>query len=364
MGKKAVKQYFNGVVLTITIILFIFTFIGLYGGEVTPVNHTLRALTTMALPIIILCNVLTLIYWAIRRSWIALVPLLPILCCINYMGTIFKLGGKPDSVKADFTVASYNVHYFNNDATGIVAMDVMSSLEKEGADVLCLQEFCNWASGDNRTIAERVVDTYPYSFVQKDMAIFSRYPIIEQKQIDFEMGYNSGMWADISVMNKKHTLRIFNVHMETTGINPTLQKAKNDGDIADSLGISAAATNANLRKDLLDNYTKNSAIRAGQAITVANEKRNSPHPCILCGDFNDVPYSFTYNTLLGDMKDGFCEAGHGFAATFRGAKGLFRIDYILHDKGIKSLDYYTTDHDFSDHRPVFSRLIFIDEKED
>ena len=70
--------------------------------------------------------------------------------------------------------------------------------------------------------------------------------------------------------------------------------------------------------------------RAGQAITVANEKCSSEKPCILCGDFNDVPYSFVYNTMLGNMVDGFKECGSGFMSTFRGKKPV-RIDYIFHD---------------------------------
>ncbi|MCQ2197434.1 MAG: endonuclease/exonuclease/phosphatase family protein [Bacteroidaceae bacterium] len=362
MGKKAVKQYFNGLAFAITIILFIFTFIGLYGGDATPVNHTLRALTTIALPFIIVCDVIFIIYWAIRRSWVALVPLLPILCSIKYLGTLYQMGSQPESVQANFTVASYNVHRFNNDATGIVAMDVMSTLQKEGADIICLQEFINSATGDQRTVTERVVDAYPYSAIVKDLAIFSRYPIKEQKHIEFEMGYNSGMWADV-VVDGKHTLRVFNVHMETTGINPTLHQAKLNGEMPDSLGLSAAATNSKLQRDLFENYTMNSAIRAGQAITVHNELEQSTHPTLLCGDFNDVPYSFTYHTLLGDMKDGFREAGHGFAATYRGAKGLFRIDYIFHGKGMKSLDYFTRDQDYSDHKPVYSRIEFVEEQE-
>ncbi len=358
MGKKAVKQYFNGIVLTITAILFIFTFIGLYGGNVTPAGHTLRALSTMALPLIILANFLVLIYWALHRSWLTAIPLIPILCSLNYIGTMFQFGGKPDNVTASFTIASYNVRSFNRDATGIVAMDVLNTLQKEGADILCLQEFDNTASGDQRTVIERFKDAYPYYALAHDMAILSRRPIKQDKEMPFELSNNGGMWADIQI-DDAHTIRVFNVHMETTGINSTLHQASNNGEINEDDNMTTIAiNNAAVRGDLIDNYTMNSAIRGGQAVTIANEKRNSPYPIVLCGDFNDVPYSYTYNTLLGELKDGFREGGHGYGSTFRGLKGVFRIDYIFHDQSMQSEDYYTVDQDYSDHDPVYSRISF------
>lgn len=93
--------------------------------------------------------------------------------------------------------------------------------------------------------------------------------------------------------------------------------------------------------------------RVGQAVTVANEKRMSDKPCILCGDFNDIPYSFVYNTMLGDMVDGFKECGSGgFMYTMRDKKKPVRIDYIFHDESLKGLTYYRGELSNSDHYPV------------
>ena len=76
---------------------------------------------------------------------------------------------------------------------------------------------------------------------------------------------------------------------------------------------------------------------------------------VICGDFNDVPYSYTYNTLLGDMVDGFKECGSGWMSTYRGSKSV-RIDYIFHDEGLEGVNYYTTPLTYSDHLPVFMQL--------
>ncbi|MDR3365824.1 MAG: hypothetical protein LBO71_02515, partial [Prevotellaceae bacterium] len=51
----------------------------------------------------------------------------------------------------------------------------------------------------------------------------------------------------------------------------------------------------------------------------------------------------------------FCEVGRGMPSTYRlSVVPFFRIDYILHDKMIKSLSYKVHDIDYSDHFPVSS----------
>ena len=155
MGKKAVKKYFSAVILTITIFLFVIILVGLYGGEVSPEGNTLRATATMLLPIFVALNLLTLLYWAIRRSWFVLIPLVSMACSYRYVGTILQFGSKPEDVKYDLAVATYNVHRFNRDATGIVSMEVVNTLQRQGADIICMQEFDNAASGDVRMVLEK-----------------------------------------------------------------------------------------------------------------------------------------------------------------------------------------------------------------
>ena len=182
---------------------------------------------------------------------------------------------------------------------------------------------------------------------REDMVIYSRYPITGKKTILFEDTNNSAMWADIDV--KGNDIRVFNVHLQTTGINGTLhQAAKLSSQHHD-------VTTNKLLDAIYGNYTWGLMFRSGQAITVANEKRESQLPVILCGDFNDVPYSFVYNTMLGDMVDGFKECGKGWMYTFRGKKAV-RIDYIFHDAALKGVEYYKSELTYSDHYPVFMKI--------
>ena len=103
------------------------------------------------------------------------------------------------------------------------------------------------------------------------------------------------------------------------------------------------------------NYTLGMIARSGQANVLAMDMRACEAPIIVCGDFNDVPYSYVYNTMLGDKVDGFTECGSGFMYTFRGKKAV-RIDYIFHDKGMEGLTYYKRELSYSDHYPVFMKI--------
>ena len=186
------------------------------------------------------------------------------------------------------------------------------------------------------------------AIARDDMAIFSRYRITGKKSMVFENTNNSAMWANINVNGKQ--VRIYNVHLETTGFNRTLHQA------AKLMNKGIKVENNAIINAIYGNYTLGMIVRAGQAHTVAMDMRDSNLPCIVCGDFNDVPYSYVYNVMMGEtMVDGFKECGKGFMSTYRGAKPV-RIDYILHDKRMTGFTYYTKDMSYSDHLPVFMAI--------
>jgi endonuclease/exonuclease/phosphatase family metal-dependent hydrolase len=334
--------------LVLQMIATVFTIVALFGGNVSPVGNSARAMLVYILPILIFLNILLLVYWIIRRKWLfALVPIITIACCIPYIGTIYQFRfGNGEKTQGGLKIATYNVAMFNRETSGFMAQDILAEMRRQKVDILCLQEY-NEISGDKKN-SNSYKEYFPYMAVgREDMVIYSRYPITGKKTILFEDTNNSAMWADIDV--KGNDIRVFNVHLQTTGINGTLhQAAKLSSQHHD-------VTTNKLLDAIYGNYTWGLMFRSGQAITVANEKRESQLPVILCGDFNDVPYSFVYNTMLGDMVDGFKECGKGWMYTFRGKKAV-RIDYIFHDAALKGVEYYKSELTYSDHYPVFMKI--------
>lgn len=351
MGKLAVQKYFSFMLLIITALLMIFTFIGLFGGNVNPAGNTARSLLVYALPILIIANAVMLLYWIIMRRWHwMLMPLITILCCIPYIGTLYQFGG-PDEVaekKSGLKIATYNVALFGREASGFMAQDILSEMKKQKVDILCFQEYSD-QSGDKKN-SDSYKDYFPYMVVgQSDMVIYSRYPIVRSKNIPFEMTNNSAMWVEVKVNDE--VIRVYNAHMETTGINSALHRAAKT-----QMNTGIEIENNVLLRALYGTYTIGMMARAGQANVLAMDMRESEVPIIVCGDFNDVPYSYVYNTMKGDLVDGFKECGSGWMYTFRGGKKNVRIDYIFHDKKYKGLTYYKKELTYSDHFPVFMKI--------
>ena len=350
MGKLAVQKYFSFMMLIITFLLMIFTFTGLFGGDVPPAGNTARAMLVYVLPLLIAANVVFLIYWLVlRRFHWACMPLITILCCIPYMGTLFQFGSQDEKADAQpgMKIASYNVAMFGRETSGFMAQDILSEMKKQKVDIACMQEYNDFA-GDKRN-SDSYKEYFPYMVVgNSDMVIYSRYPIVKSENIPFEMTNNSAMWAEIKYNDQVY--RVYNVHLETTGINGALHKAAKQ----EANGIEVP--NNAFMNYVYGKYTVGMIARSGQANQLAMNMRESEVPVIVCGDFNDVPYSYVYNTMLCDKIDGFKECGSGLMNTFRGGKKQVRIDYIFHDKSMEGISYYKKELSYSDHYPIFMRI--------
>ena len=84
--------------------------------------------------------------------------------------------------------------------------------------------------------------------------------------------------------------------------------------------------------------------------------QKSPYPIIVCGDFNDTPLSYAYNSIKGDLIDAFSNSGKGIGESFVDIPAL-RIDYILHDNKFNSTNYQKHTHIFSDHYALSCEII-------
>ena len=88
--------------------------------------------------------------------------------------------------------------------------------------------------------------------------------------------------------------------------------------------------------------------------------KDSPYPVLVCGDFNDVPWSYTYQQISNLATDAFVKSGKGFGNTFLvNHKIPFRIDYIFYDeKAFDTFDFTVRKVNYSDHFPILALLTF------
>ena len=127
-------------------------------------------------------------------------------------------------------VVTYNVHSFGNEITGFSAKEFAEMMNKEETDVLCFQEYRGNGDFTEQDLQNTYAKTFPYSFIPEGLsqAIYSRYPIRQSQTIEFPNTNNGAIWADLDV--KGMTIRIINVHMQTTSFDRMRSKAAQLGE--------------------------------------------------------------------------------------------------------------------------------------
>lgn len=332
-----------------------------------------------AFPVVLVINFAFLVLWLLLLNRFALVPAIAIFLSWNFLTSVFALNFTKKNEEKGLKVMTWNVKNFDlyNWSHNIETRSRMMDLIKtEKPDVLCLQEF--YTNNQLFHNLEYITDTlgYPYFYfppgfeqtkkprnklqktlwksgllVQKwGVATFSKYPITDTGMVSFTNALtNRCIYTDLSVEGKK--MRLYNVHFQS------IHLANEDYATIDSLEATQqtrwTAVKGIMRK-MKNAYTK----RALQAAAVRKNMNGYDGFKMLCGDFNDVPVSYTYNTVRDDLQDAFIEKGKGFGATFVKKFSIFRIDYMLYDKRITANSCKTIRQPLSDHYPVIATFSF------
>jgi endonuclease/exonuclease/phosphatase family metal-dependent hydrolase len=335
-----------------TVVSLFFCFLSIY---VSPAKVWLLAYFGLLFQIVSLFNILLLTVWAVRRKKLfAILHTIVFIPVFFFSGYFYKpfgneknVAASPDNIKLlSYNLQGFRIPYQKNTTQEIIA-DFINS---ENPDIICLQEFYTNSKVTEELFAS-LLSRYKYRSVfysvkrknsSYGVATFSRYPIKMTLEIPFENTANAAIYTDIDVNGK--TVRVYNVHLQSIKLNINNLFSGKHKRIDEIEEVSSRLKTAFIK-------------RAGQVDIMAKHIGVSPYPVIICGDFNDTPMSYTYNKIRGDRLDTFCEAGKGMSSTYRlSAVPFFRIDYILHDKIMKSLTYSVHKIDCSDHYPVSSTV--------
>jgi endonuclease/exonuclease/phosphatase family metal-dependent hydrolase len=288
----------------------------------------------------------------VRKRWTFLLPLVGILIGWQSFTTFFSMGFSSEAVVTkEIRLISYNVRYFNRynwNKDPETANKLIKMINNEHADIVCFQEFL---LGNTKHISassiKRKLKNFPYSYInkRKDLAIFSKYKILNTEEIKFDKGsHASAFYADVKFSSER--VRIFNCHLESNRFNTkdyefinNLKQNKEGQNIDAAMGITKRLRNA---------FKK----RALQADLLNKMITSSRHKTIICMDMNDTPVSYVYRNTRGELEDAFLSKGSGIGTTYVGDFPSFRIDYIFHDNRIECVSYKTKKVKFSDHYPL------------
>lgn len=339
--KKAIRNTF----FVITLICYLSVFF-------SPDLFWLFGFISLAIPLILAIHFILLILNIPRIRKAFFFHLAALIVGLAFIKASYSISTNDKNGK--LKVLSYNVRVFNNysnlrNENYISSKKMIGWSVENDAQIKCFQEYYNNDKSDIFNVRAQLEKSgWKYhhekimlqdkSKAQFGMIIYSKYPIVNTGEISSDEGrFLNSIYADIKINHD--TIRVYNTHLESMAINE--ENVVNTEKLAQSYVDTG-------------NRLKNGFVsRAIQVKALTSDIKRSPFKTILCGDLNEVPYSYAYFSLRNLLDNAFEKAGNGFGFTYNGKLFFLRIDnqFFSDDFTIHSFKTHRN-ADFSDHFPL------------
>ncbi|MSP09969.1 MAG: hypothetical protein EXR23_06380 [Flavobacteriaceae bacterium] len=392
----------NIIAFPATVILAILLMLSGFVPTISPETNSWLPLLGLAFPVFFALMVVAFFYWLLQGKWRSLFALSCLLLNLGQASLYIQWndlnaetqgsknasngienkqdGDGPvnkemlDMNAKKVKIITYNTQLFglyqNESSVDIVNTEYMPAmdsflqvLKKENADIVCLQEVYAKAGGLKAlALFLKAEGGYDYSQTYTlserrpyGMIVLSKYAIKRWQPL--LLGSNTGnmaMWVDIEIPSeyaflRNAQIRIYNLHLQSFRFAKkdyeVMQKQKEQKEI-DMEGSKGIISRLRL------GYQR----RAQQVGIVKQSVLNCDLPKVICGDFNDIPVSYSYRQLSAGMRDAFVEAGSGLETTYKGSMPSFRIDYVLFDNPMRAVNYKSIKEVPSDHKLLVTEL--------
>lgn len=358
---KTIIIIINAVVVVVFLLACLTTWL-------TPTRFWWIGFAGLLVPYLIILLFFSILFWLIVKPKLALISIVTLLIGWQQISVFFALHAKAEFVKTkdknvirivDWNVQSFNGLTKNKETKKHIREDAAATIIQLQPDIICLQEFntshLQGVQSDNLLLFAK---NYPYHYFSKDYKrsngmyqsgciIFSKYQIIDSGRIKYRVA-ESLIYAD--VVKDKDTFRIYTTHLQSF----KFRKEDYDGmeKIAEQDEEALVAS-----KNIFIKMKLAFKRRGVQAKTVKEELDKYTLPSVVCGDFNDVPNSYTYFHIKGNRQDAFLEKGFGIGRSFIALAPTLRIDYILPDNNFEIKQFDMVDEGLSDHIMLVTDLV-------
>lgn len=384
----------NIIAFPATVLLGLLLMLSGFVPSISPAMNSWLPLLGLAFPIFFVLMMLAFLFWLIQKKWRSLFALSCLLLNLGQASLYFQwndvkaeadvlhiaeksLDQELNAGARSLKVITYNTQLFglyqDESSVGIVNTEYMPAMDSflqvmkaENADVVCLQEVYAKA-GSLKALAQflKAEGNYDYSqtYTLSDrrpygMLVLSKYRIKRWQPLP--LGPNTGnmaMWVDVELSDRtqsgkrkeKTRLRIYNLHLQSFRFGKQDYAVMEKQTRQQQLDIEGS-------KGIISRLRMGYERRAEQVNMVKESMIACDFPKIICGDFNDIPVSYTYRQLSAGMKDAFGEAGRGLETTYKGSMPSFRIDYILFDNPMRAIRYQSIAEVPSDHKLISAEL--------
>ena len=381
--KEMAKKVLFWIVLISNAIFAVFLLLSWLAGFVHPSVSRLVVFCGLGFPYLLFINIGFVLLWLFMDYRFSLLSIVFILLNINTIDKHFQFRGAevPENCPNSIKVLSYNVNLFGlyqDSDMGQRRADlqkIISYLQGVNPDIACFQEFfwdksetLNFHTRDQVAALMHVEETPEHCYLYFTdtsqskyyfgLAIYSKYKIVNAGPVLDDQSSNAIIYVDIKF--REDTVRVYNAHLASIHMSAT--------DYAISRQLTThAGQNPTFEKDAKKLYRKVSdaaIVRQKQADSLRNHIDKCPYPVVVCGDFNDTPAGYCYNTIARHLDDSFRKSGRGTGVTYHGhSMPNYRIDYILHSPFYLSYGHTVGEEmGISDHYPITTVISLFKKK--
>lgn len=307
------------------------------------------AFFSYSIPFFIGINTILLIVALVRKNKIAILWFLllaigtPNLLRAIQFNTVESLVGTNQVLSANASL------FYNKKTKESFSSTMIEWLLNDSSSIKCIQEYVTNPKSPELDITGKLknlgYDGYVFqAFTGKQdqipgLAIFSKNEIINSGVVwQDSKTLNAGIFADINY--KKSIIRVYNIHLS-------------------SLNLRARPRDLIGKISYIFYQLKNGSVKRSQQLeSIINHMKTSPYPYLVCGDFNETPYSYVYSRMRGELTNAFEERGSGFGFTLNQKPYFLRIDHQFFSKEFKLQQYHVDNTmKISDHFPTYGYYI-------
>ena len=203
MGKSAVKGLFYICLIAATFVLATITIVAAFSGNVAPVDSVIMPLLGLAVPVLLIVNLITALCWALARKRWALVPLVAFPSATGISTSVFSPPAERQNPGRQVSEDSHLQHtQLRGEITGYSCKEIARYMQQKGVDVLCFQEF-----GDNSDFPtdgiRRILSHWSHALIPSEdsraycLSPYSAlYPLANHRFITYQQSSNMMCDAD------------------------------------------------------------------------------------------------------------------------------------------------------------------------
>lgn len=365
-------------------ILYILTLLAAYGGYFNPEWWTLPAIGVLFFPYFAMATLIVAACWLFcRKLIIGCVGIGVLLACgPTFTSALpFRFPNKASDPEKTFKMVTYNCLHFidfeNPDSIGVTYGVPEPKKRKQygpenfnrslhflihcDADFICLQELYDFLPEEVPAKYRPQIDSlfriYPYRSKDpwREVEFLSKIPF-RQVEVKLEDDMKYGSCTAYRLNIDGNPLTVVNVHLSSFGLSTGERNIITEAGNQQGLKTSIKEFEGSVYHKMQNAFEERARVSKAVADYAASVKGN----VIVCGDFNDVPGSWTYRTFIKKgFEDAYAQTGMGHLITYNQHMMWFHIDQILFKGELVPLYVRKERLGTSDHYPLIAEFEFI-----